>query len=115
MNGLTPGNQYEFQWWDNYSTNPGSGQGIVTATAGNSITLNGNPSGIDGGLGQFGIGRFVADATGSQAITFSSPPVGGAGALVNSFQLRNTTPVPEPSTALFGLVLCAAPALRRQR
>ena len=109
MNNLTVGDTYEFQWWANTSVTVG---GLVTATAGNFVVLDSNPSGSAGGVGQYAVGSFVANAT-SQAITFSGP---GTNVLINGFQLRNSTPVvPEPTTALFGLAVCCVAATRRRR
>ena len=69
-----------------------------------------NTSNSNGGLGQFAIGTFIADATGSQSITFS--PSSNAGPTLNGFQLRV---VPEPSTfAMLGLGLPALLAFRRR-
>jgi hypothetical protein len=104
MQGLTVGDTYEFEWWSN-SAAPNAT--ITTATAGNSVTLNATTSGVPGGVGQFAIGTFTANAT-SEVITFtgSAPNLGD---VLNGFQLRDltsvgTTPVPEPSTlALLGI------------
>ena len=110
MNNLVAGQTYQFEWWFNFSGN-GAPLVTTTATAGNSVTLNQNTSGaVNGGLGQFALGTFVADGTNSQAITFANT-AGGAGNLINGFQLRQ---VPEPSTlALLGLP--ALLGLRRRR
>ena len=99
MNGLVTGATYQFEWW---STRAGSAGFLTTATAGNSVTLNSNPTGLAGGPGTFAIGTFVADVT-SQAIVFSSPSLGA----VNGFQLRDLSPasaVPEPGSALAGML-----------
>ena len=103
MSNLTVGNSYEFQWWYNGS---GVAQSTanVTAVAGNSVTVNGNPAGTLGSLGQFALGTFVANAT-SQAITFTGSAA-AAGAL-NAAQLRllpAASVVPEPGSALAGLL-----------
>ena len=62
------------------------------------MTLRGNVESVSGGLGQFAIGTFTADAT-SEAITFGAPDGSNGYALLNAFQLRQIT-VPEPSSAL---------------
>lgn len=117
MVNLTVGNAYEFQWWVNTSQTVG---GLVTATAGNAVTLDSNPaytadpSHTGGGVGQYAIGSFVADAT-TQEVIFSGP--GTTSVLLNGFQLRDTTPaVPEPTSALtfLGLALLGAAAARRR-
>jgi hypothetical protein len=114
MNALTAGTQYEFQWWANFS---GFGTELTTATAGNAITLADNTTGAAGGLGQYAIGSFIADAT-SQSIVFTGGPLAGS---FNGFQLREVIPsggvIPEPTTALFGVALvgfCFAGRRRKQ-
>jgi hypothetical protein len=103
MGGLTPGESYQFQWWANLSgaVLPGVST-LHAASAGNTVTLNDNPSGLEGGLGQYVTGTFVADGT-SQMITFLPVPAGGpnSSAQLNAFQLRQ---IPEPSSiGLLGL------------
>jgi hypothetical protein len=105
MQGLTVGDTYEFEWWSNISASVVVAS--TTATAGNSVSLNANTSGVPGGVGQFAIGTFTADAT-SEVITFTglSPSPGD---VLNGFQLRDLSPapptaVPEPSSlALLGI------------
>lgn len=103
MSNLTVGYQYQFEWWSNLSGTIGQ---LHSATATNTVTLNDNVSGIEGGLGQYGIGAFTADAT-SQTVTFSA--VGAVnGAMANGFQLRQTA-VPEPGTGLLtGIGACVS-------
>ena len=110
MNNLVAGATYQFEWWKDTSSLPNR---TTTATAGNAVTLNSNPSNAPGGLGQFALGTFVADATTSQAITFAA----SSDAVLNGFQLRKTADpvVPEPGTALFGLALLAPALTRRTR
>ena len=72
--GLTVGDGYSFQFWDQ------SG-GSVTATAGNTVTLNGS------GAGQFALGSFTADST-TQSISFLGPLTFFAE--INAFQFRLT-------------------------
>lgn len=113
MSGLTAGNAYQFQWWasdDGLNTATAFGM----ATAGNSITLDANTTNAGGGIGQFGIGTFVADGT-TQVVTFAS----GFTSVLNGVQLRLTgtaSGVPDGGSAagLLGLAL-AALALARRR
>lgn len=111
MGGLVTGKTYQFEWWSNESAFAAVvGHPITTALAGNAVTLDSNPSGVLGGYGQFATGTFVADATQMQSITFTSRD----NVLVNAFQLRKDSPVPEPSTWMMGIALCI-PALLGSR
>jgi hypothetical protein len=116
MSGLTIGDQYEFEWWNNDSN-------LVTdlvtsATAGSSVTLSSNISGANGGLGQFATGTFTADAA-TQVITFSTV---GPEDQLDGFQLRQIAAVPAPSTdhvvtvfLAVGAMLFGARLLKRKR
>jgi len=92
MSGLTVGAKYEFEWWSNDSNGLRS---LTTATAVNSVTLTTNTAGLNGGVGQFAIGTFTADAS-SETITFSS----SLQDIISGFDLRETAAVPEPGTLL---------------
>ncbi len=106
LGGLTPGTQYQFEWWANQSdplsfdpNAPPPALPSTTATAGNSVTLV--RTGLaPGSVGQFAIGTFTADAA-SQVVTFNGSDTK---TLLNAFQLRQlgTTAVPEPGSCLFG-------------
>ncbi len=105
MNGLTIGQNYEFQAWVNHSNgnvNPIIGTYKVTIAAGNSVELDPNTTELYGGLGQFVIGSFIADAT-SQQVTFDNAEV----ARVNGFQLRLTN-ASVPAPAPFALLIAGA-------
>jgi hypothetical protein len=112
MSGLTVGQTYQFQWWDNnsgfeYSQANGFTPGYSTATAGNTVGLNANDGVSQGTLGQYAIGTFTADAA-TQEIDFNGSSFYGTDPMLNAFQLRELTPTPEPSTwalAAVGLVI----------
>ena len=112
ISGLIAGMQYQFQWWANDSSTE---FGRTTATAGNSVGLNHN-TGSEGGLGEWVIGSFTADAA-TQSITFEGDGDFGS---VNAFQLRliapPTTGVPETgsSIALLGLAMSGMAFARRK-
>jgi hypothetical protein len=114
ISGLVVGAQYEFQVWSNRSD--GQFGGDLTVTSGNTTTLRGNTAGAAGGLGQWVIGSFTADAL-TQTITFAGD--GDYGSL-NAFQLRNITQTPSgvPDTgstlALLGVTLAALCAAHRK-
>lgn len=109
ISNLTIGNTYQFQWWDSDSRN--SYPQLINATAGNTVQLDGNTSNAEGGIGQYVIGTFVADAT-TQDIDFQGEP--GSGTMQNAYQLRNVT-VPEPSISSLFILGSAALLLTRRR
>lgn len=109
MDSLEIGNIYAFQWWSSDASIPGS-FGDTTATGGLTLTADA------GGLGQYGLGAFIATDT-TMAIQFEST---NNLPLINGFQLRDlgpSTPVPEPSTyaALAGVAALGFVFLRRRR
>jgi hypothetical protein len=118
LNGLTPGDQYLLQWWSSNAANR-TGQFAeslqqTTAAATNQVTLDSNVTNADGGLGQFAIGTFTADAS-QQQFTLDSSPQFTTAPLINGFQVRA---VPEPSTcvmALAGLACGGSSMLRRRK
>ena len=76
-------------------------------------TPGGDGPGVEGGTGQFAIGRFTADST-SFSIAFNGDAFTSYQPLINGFQVRA---VPEPSTyamALAGLA-CGGFSLFRRR
>jgi hypothetical protein len=100
ISGLSVGQVYEFQWWVNDSRDTGDLDRTTVATAGNSVTLEHN-IGAAGGVGQFVLGTFTADAT-TQSISFQGFGAGTnfGSTQINAVQLRA---VPEPG----GLALAA--------
>lgn len=86
---LTIGQLYEFQWWVNDSPDTGDFDRTTTAMSGASVSLEHNLANVEGGVGQFVIGAFLADAT-TQTIVFQGAGTGpNVGATqINGFQLR---------------------------
>jgi hypothetical protein len=92
MRGLQPGDSYQFEWWNSDSR---TASFPVIATAGNSVSLINNLTGTIGGLGQYAVGSFTADGSGTEVIAFSGPE----GGFLNGFQLRDVTAsIPEPAS-----------------
>ena len=104
--GMTAGDTYLLQFWVQ------DGRNSTTAERSESLTGGANTSAPlaygsgASGPGQYIIGTFVADGSGMQAITlnaFGGNDIGPS-AQINLLQLRDITPVPEPSSlALLGL------------
>ena len=92
LNGLTAGHNYQIQIWNNASAS--STLGSTTIAAGNSVVLNSNTTGLNGGLGQFAVGTFTPGLT-SQDITFNGSTTSPT---MNGYQLRDLSIAPEPST-----------------
>lgn len=134
MSGLTVGQEYELQVWVNNSGRGFFGRGdfptSVSDADGNEVRLYPGDNGIGLGPqgadlppapGQFAVGTFTADAA-TQELFLGSGEISG---LVNGFQLRSAAqsappvaPIPEPGSALVGLLvlgLCGARLGRRQR
>lgn len=100
--GMTPGNTYQLEFWVNDGRNSATAERSETITGGattSAALLYG--TGVNGtSPGQFILGTFVADGTGTQSITlnaFGGADI-GASAQINLLQIRDITPVPEPST-----------------
>ena len=98
--GMTAGNTYLLEFWVQ------DGRNSTTAERSESLTGGSNTSAPlaygfgDSGPGQYIIGTFVADGTGTETLTvnpFGGADIGGS-AQINLMQLRDITPVPEPST-----------------
>ena len=107
INTLTIGNTYQVELWANFSDLAvGASE---TVSAGNSTTLQYNATNQAGGVGQFVIGTFTADAA-SEAIRLTenfNPAY--ASALLNAVEVRTIAAVPEPSIP--GLMISGAACL----
>ena len=112
INGLTLGQQYQFQWWLNASQYNGTGSGFrTTAAAPLSVGLDDNTSNAIGGVGQTVVGTFTAGDV-FETITFTGTD-GTQAPTINAFQLRA---VPEPSSlGLLALGVLLTSAARRPR
>jgi len=83
LKNLAVGGNYLVQIWINDSRIDGGRTAVVTSSGGNSVTLDYNDTNIKGGVGQFAIGTFTADAT-TQTFTIT----GSASSQLNAIQLR---------------------------
>ncbi len=100
--GMTAGDTYQLEFWVQDGRNSVTAERSETLTGGAStsaaLAYGTGPNGT--GPGQYIIGTFVADNTGTETLTIN--PFGGAdisaSAQVNLLQLRDLTSVPEPST-----------------
>jgi hypothetical protein len=110
MNGLVVGATYDFQWWSSTSQAFPGFETTLASSPGSNVSLDKNVGDATGNLGQWVLGTFTADSF-SQAITFTSTnrPV------LNGFQLRQLSSVPEPGTALAGMALVGLCGTRRRR
>lgn len=110
LTGLTVGQKYLFQSWTNDSdlSDWGRSQNVQSGGA-TSDTVDFNTTDIDGGVGQYLIGTFTADAT-SQVITYIGLDENVHCAEVGAFQLRS---IPEPAS--LGLLALGGLALWRRR
>jgi len=107
LENLVIGNNYQVQIWVNDSRNAGNsfnGNGILDGVV--AVDYNNATTGTDG-LGQFVTGEFTADQA-TQSFTFSGTntgsPTSAYFAILNSYQLRDITAVPEPSLSLLGML-----------
>ena len=95
--GMTAGDTYLVQFWVNDGRNSTVNARTETLTGGaNTSAALAYGSGTSG-PGQFIIGTFVADSTGSETLTLS-PGAAIPSAQINLFQVRDLTVAPEPST-----------------
>jgi hypothetical protein len=101
--GMTAGDIYQLEFWVQDGRNSTTAERSETLTGG-SITSGALAYGSGAsGPGQFILGTFVSDGTGTETLTIN--PFGGAdigpSAQINLMQLRDITAVPEPSTLAF--------------
>ncbi len=85
---LAPGHRYALQFWvgDPRTGVTTSRTETITGPGGSPVTLDYNTANAGGGVGQYTVGRFTADAT-NQAFTIA----GNASTQVNALQLRDVT------------------------
>jgi hypothetical protein len=100
--GMTPGDDYQLEFWVNDGRNSATAERSETLTGGSSTSAAlAYGTGANGtGPGQYILGTFVADGTGTETLTVNGfgGADAGASAQVNLLQLRDITPTPEPSS-----------------
>jgi hypothetical protein len=101
--GMTAGDTYLLEFWVNDSRNGGTVDRNETLTGGSSTSDPLAYGFAGGGVGQFILGTFVSDGTGTETLNINPGGGGpnGASAQINLLQLRDITSVPEPSTLAF--------------
>jgi fibronectin-binding autotransporter adhesin len=103
LNNLTIGTGYRFQLWVGDPRAGGTATRTMTigsASAGsNSRLVDYNVGNVGGGVGQYVVGNFTADAT-TQSFTVTAPS--GSTPHINAFQLRTAAPAAPWSGAISG-------------
>jgi hypothetical protein len=101
--GMTAGDTYELEFWVQDGRNSTTAERSETLTGGSSTSGALAFGSGSTGPGDYIIGTFVSDGTGTETLTIN--PSGGpdisASAQINLLQLRDITSVPEPSTLAF--------------
>ncbi len=95
--GMTPGDTYEVQLWVNDGRNSTVNARTETITGGANTSLALAYGSGSSGPGQDILGTFVADGTGDETLTLS-PGAAIPSAQFNLLQVRDLSPVPEPTT-----------------
>ena len=115
-NGMTPGDHYLVELWVNDGRNSTVNARTETITGGANTSLALDYGSGSSGPGQDIIGTFVADSSGSETLTLA-PGAASPSAQFNLLEVRDITPVPEPSTLSFLIVGAGATVLvfRRKR
>ena len=100
--GMTSGDTYLVELWVNDGRNSTVNQRTETFTGGTSTSAFLDYGSGNSGPGQFIIGTFLADSSGSETITLT-PGAAFPSPQLNLFEVRDITAVPEPSAmALMG-------------
>lgn len=116
LGGLVIGNTYSVQFFIHDSRGNTAQPKDTFDSNGSTVTVDTNVTNSAGGLGQWVIGTFTADAS-TQSITVGTAGSGtpdGALPQLNAYQVRDITVVPEPAVALLGS-LATLITLRRRR
>jgi hypothetical protein len=98
--GMTAGNTYLVELWVNDGRNSEVNARTETVTGGANTSAFLDYGSGSNGPGQWITGTFVADNSGSETLTLT-PGSAIPSAQLNLFQVRDLSPVPEPSTFAF--------------
>jgi hypothetical protein len=101
--GMTAGDTYAVQLWVHDGRNSTVNQRSETITGGSSTSGSLAYGSGDTGAGQYIIGTFVADGSGSETLTLT-PGSAFPSPQFNLLQVRDLTPVPEPSAIALSLI-----------
>jgi len=110
LGNLTIGQTYAIQIWMNDGRSSSDNRG-GTIAGGVTLDANTNAGNSAGGVGQYTIGEFTADAT-TQSFDITATGSKAVAAQLNGYQLRA---IPEPSITLLGGLGFAIAAARRRR
>jgi hypothetical protein len=99
-NGMTLGDTYQVEFWVNDARNSITAERSETITGGSSTSAPLFYGSGSTGPGDYIIGTFVADASGSETITMNGLPGAdiSASPQMNMILVRDITPAPEPSS-----------------
>lgn len=117
LGGLTPGRPYLVQWWTNDSSV--TFFSLTTSSGSPSVTLDSNPDQLDGSLGQYAIGIFLADAA-TQEFTLTGSAAGGGGKnpdypIITAIQVREIPEISADSAVTATALATAAAFAERSR
>ena len=101
--GMTAGNTYELEFWVHDGRNSTTAERSETLTGGANTSAPLAYGFGNSGPGQYILGTFVSDGNGQQTLTmnaFGGNDIGPS-AQITILQLRDITPVPEPSSLTF--------------
>lgn len=94
--GMTAGDDYLVELWVSDGRNSTVNQRTETITGGANTSAFLDYGSGSSGFGQYVVGSFVADASGDETLTLT-PGAAFPSAQFNLLQVRDVTPVPEPS------------------
>ncbi len=119
LQGLVAGNEYRIQLWASDSRVGGTAPLTIGNRSGNlsdgtvggaTLLVDHNAPNTEGGLGQYVIGTFTADAA-TQSFTYTGATSNSGYVAINAFSVHQ---IPEPSAALLGVLGLSFLALRRR-